>query len=75
MNKLTGRETYPYIADEIEKRINSGQYVDYLPRYRELVVEFECSSRTIDKALDQLKGRGIIYTIPGRGIYVKKDGS
>lgn len=65
--------TYPFIVEEIERRIKSKEITDRLPNYRALITEFKCSSRTIDKVLDSLRGKDLIYTVPGHGIYLKKD--
>ena len=54
-----------------EKRI---QINDKLPSINKVCLEFSLSRDTVLQAYDELKKRGIIYAIPGKGYYVKSLG-
>lgn len=60
------------IAEDIEARIKKNEWPDgRLPTARELVAEYAVSSRTVAQAIESLKSRRLIRTIPGKGTYVK----
>ncbi len=54
-----------------EKRIKIN---DKLPSINKVCLEFSLSRDTVLQAYDELKKRGIIYAIPGKGYYVKSIG-
>lgn len=54
-----------------EKRIKIN---DKLPSINKVCLEFSLSRDTVLQAYDELKKRGIIYAIPGKGYYVKSLG-
>jgi DNA-binding GntR family transcriptional regulator len=58
------------IADDIQSNIQDDDWK--LPTMRELTVRYNTSSRTIAQAIDKLKARDVVYTRPGKGIYIKK---
>lgn len=62
---------YEKIAEDLTKKVKKGEITHRLPTYRQLVQDYNCSSRTIDQVLELLKSDGIIYTKLGKGIYVK----
>ena len=62
---------YEEIADELIKRIRNGTYVGKIPSQRSLVVEFEASNRTIDRAFEILKYDGLIRTSP-EGTFINR---
>ncbi len=62
---------YQKIALELRKRIANGQYVDRLPPRRQLMQEFNISSRTLHKVFAELKLCGIIEPT-ARGCWLKK---
>lgn len=53
-----------------EKRLKRG---DKLPSVNKVAIEFEISRDTVLLAYDELKKRGIIYSILGKGYYVKSE--
>lgn len=55
---------YQAICDTIKERIASKVYTDRLPPRRELMEEFQVSSRTLHKVFQQLKISGIIEPTP-----------
>lgn len=61
------------IADDIEARIKEGEFsrLVRLPTVLELTKHYETSNRTINAALEALKGRGLIITRPGKGTFLK----
>ncbi|MEQ4301792.1 winged helix-turn-helix domain-containing protein [Plantactinospora sp. B6F1] len=66
---------YERIADEMAERIASGEFPPgaKLPTRAELCAEYEVSDFVADRVFLTLKLRGLTETVPGRGVYVKKD--
>lgn len=62
---------YEKIAEDLTQKVKRGEITHRLPTYRQLVLDYHCSSRTIDQVLELLKSDGIIYTKYCVGIYVK----
>ena len=60
------------IANSIERYIEKTPSMDKLPTTRELTDIYKTSSRTVAQAIDRLKARGVIFSRPGKGLYVKK---
>ena len=60
------------IADVIAARIDDGTYPPEgrLPTELELVAEFGSSRQSVRHALDELRKRGLVETIKGKGSYV-----
>ena len=59
------------IADEVEKRIRSGQYPPNHPIFEvRLLQEFGVARETARKATTVLRNRGLIRTQRGMGSYV-----
>jgi GntR family transcriptional regulator len=65
---------YAQVADHIEERIRSGDLgVDeQLPPERELADQYRVAYMTIRRAMQELRARGTISTIHGRGTFVVK---
>ena len=61
---MPGLKKYLHICLEIKKRIAGKFYTERLPSRRQLMQEFEVSSRTIHKVLEELKLQGIVETTP-----------
>src|SRR3712207_6025952 len=63
---------YQQIADELARRIGSGEFKtgDRLPTERELSAQLSVSRLTIRAALDRLAQRGVIVRRQGSGTYV-----
>ncbi|MFB9078196.1 GntR family transcriptional regulator [Flavobacterium procerum] len=68
-----GLPKYKQIILSIEKAIEEGNLVkgDRLPSVNKVCLAFSLSRDTVLLAYDELKKRGIIYAIPGKGYYVK----
>lgn len=64
---------YETIAEDIQKRIQSGEYPadEKLPQEMELCRQYDASRITIREALDLLVNRGLITRRRGAGTYVK----
>ncbi|MGQ7946108.1 GntR family transcriptional regulator [Flavobacterium sp. WC2509] len=68
-----GIPKYKQIINSIEKAIEEGKFVkgDRLPSINKICLEFSLSRDTVLLGYDELKKRGIIFAIPGKGYYVK----
>lgn len=68
-----GLPKYKQIILSIEKAIEEGNLIkgDRLPSVNKVCLAFSLSRDTVLLAYDELKKRGIIYAIPGKGYYVK----
>ncbi|MBP2097430.1 GntR family transcriptional regulator [Enterococcus rivorum] len=66
---------YKHIADEIEQKIISGQYLlgAPLPDQVKLAQEYDTTRVTIQKAIKILVQKGLVYSRQGSGMYVKKN--
>lgn len=63
---------YVKLADYFADRIADGTFPlgSQLPNERTLAAEFEVAVTTVRKARWLLRDRGLVVTVPGRGIYV-----
>lgn len=63
---------YVQLAGILRARILSGEIPPRrpVPSKRTLIQEFGVAGGTIDKAIDILRGEGLVRTVTGRGIYV-----
>ncbi|MRX39381.1 GntR family transcriptional regulator [Flavobacterium sp. LC2016-23] len=68
-----GLPKYKQIILSIEKAIEEEKLKkgDRLPSVNKVCLAFSLSRDTVLQAYDELKKRGIIYAIPGKGYYVK----
>ena len=68
-----GIPKYKQIVTSIEKAIENGKIIkgDRLPSINKLCLEFSLSRDTVLQAYEELKKRGIIYAILGKGYYIK----
>lgn len=69
----SGFPKYKQIISSIEKAIEEGKLVkgDKLPSINKVCGAFSLSRDTVLQAYDELKKRGVIYAILGKGYYVK----
>ncbi len=67
---------YKQIIHSIEKSIEEKRMKlnDKLPSINKVCLEFSLSRDTVLQGYEELKKRGIIYAIPGKGYYVKSTG-
>lgn len=63
---------YVQIADVLAQRIEDGTYPPdgRLPAEPELVAEFGAARESVRRAIRELRDRGLITTVPGKGSYV-----
>jgi DNA-binding transcriptional regulator YhcF (GntR family) len=68
-----GVPKYKQIISSVEKTIEEGYLKkdEKLPSINKVCLEFSLSRDTVLQAYDELKKRGIIYAILGKGYYVK----
>jgi len=68
-----GAYVYAQVADHIEKRIKTGNLPpgSRLPGEYDLAEEYGVAYTTIRRAMQELRERGLIYTLPAKGSYVK----
>ena len=60
------------MADHIEARINAGQLVPgaRLPGERDLAAEYQVALGTVRRAIEELRSRGLVVTLPAKGTFV-----
>ena len=68
-----GIPKYKQIISSIEKTIEKGHLKkdEKLPSINKVCLEFSISRDTVLQAYEELKKRGIIYSILGKGYYIK----
>lgn len=66
------RLVYVQIADDIEAKIASGAYLpgNPLPGLTALTEEYGAARMTIRRAIRELRERGRVEVVPGKGTYV-----
>ncbi len=72
--KITSKQSiYLELAEKIESLIKLGVYKENekLPSCRKLGVQLGVSPNTIERVYSLLEERGVIYTLPKKGIFVK----
>ena len=76
IHKNLGSPIYKQIIFSVEKAIENKRMKinDKLPSINKVCLEFSLSRDTVLLAYDELKKRGIVYAIPGKGYYVKSIG-
>jgi DNA-binding transcriptional regulator YhcF (GntR family) len=76
IQKNRGLPIYKQIIFSVEKAIEEKRMKinDKLPSINKICLEFSLSRDTVLQAYDELKKRGIIYAIPGKGYYIKSIG-
>jgi len=72
-----GKPVYLQLADQIRYAAASGRLRsgEALPSLRPLAEELRINRNTIAKAYAELESQGIIETIPGKGFFLKRNGS
>lgn len=73
VSNYSAKTLYLQIKESIEEGIHSGKYPigSKLPSENDLCKMFNVSRITIRKALDILENKGMIYSIHGKGTFVK----
>lgn len=73
---LTSRNyIYEQIISQIEEGVLKGylKAEEQLPSVRALSMELTVNPNTVSKAYAELEKRGIIYTLSGKGCYIRSD--
>jgi GntR family transcriptional regulator len=65
---------YAHLKEEIITAISAGNYApgDQIPSQRELIEQYNASHMTVRRAINELLQEGVIYGIPGKGIFVSE---
>lgn len=68
------RYRYEEIALDLEKRIEDGEFPPgvKLPSRRELIDHYQVTEPVIDRAMQNLRTKGVTETLPGVGVYVRE---
>ena len=68
---------HPYVqlAGLIRERIRLGRIGPRMPSIMELSNETGLSAATVKRALRVLRDEDLIFSVPGRGTFVKRDGT
>ena len=64
---------YVQIADQLRDSIQSGEIADILPSYTAIAEETGVAPGTVRRAFAILKAEGLIYAVPGRGTFVRRE--
>src|SRR5436305_2927793 len=77
VNYKSGKPVYLQVVDQIKAAAASGTLQDGepLPSIRPLAEELRINRNTIAKAYTELEKQGVIETIPGKGCFLKSNGS
>jgi GntR family transcriptional regulator len=75
INYQDSRPIYEQIVENFKTQMYKGilQEGDQMPSVRSLAVELSTNPNTVQKAYTELERQGFIYTVKGRGNFVKGD--
>ncbi len=64
--------TYAKVADHVAARIRAGELAKgaMLPGERDMAAEYGVAVATIRRAIEELRQRGLVTTLPAKGTYV-----
>ena len=63
---------YVQIANQLRAGIESGEIDDPLPSYTAIASEAGVSPGVVRRAFQILKDEGLVYGVPGRGMFVRR---
>jgi GntR family transcriptional regulator len=77
INFKSGKPVYLQVVDQIKAAAAAGalENGEPLPSIRPLAEELRINRNTIAKAYSELETQGVIETIPGKGSFLKTNGS
>jgi GntR family transcriptional regulator len=77
LNFKSGKAVYLQLVDQVKAASASGvlQAGDPLPGIRPLAEELRVNRNTVAKAYAELESQGVIETLPGKGCFVRANGS
>ena len=75
INYTSDKPMYEQIEDCIRQAVLTGQLENntLLPSVRQLAADINVSTITIKRAYADLEREGVIYTVSGKGTYVRLD--
>ena len=59
------------VAARIREQIAAGTLGPKLPSHMDLAEQLGVAPRTVQRALEILRDEGLIYSVPGRGTFVR----
>jgi GntR family transcriptional regulator len=67
---------YVLIANDIERQIHDGTLLpgQRLPGEADLATEYGVARMTVRRAMRELRERGLVRTVPGKGNYIERRG-
>jgi DNA-binding GntR family transcriptional regulator len=63
---------YVQVAAQLRQQIASGALSGRLPSIMDLAERMSVAPRTVQRALSVLRDEGLIYSVPGRGTFVRR---
>jgi GntR family transcriptional regulator len=64
------KSVYLQIADDVQHRIEIGEIPYRLPGEREMADEYQASIGSVRRAMEELRERRLVETLPARGTFV-----
>ena len=61
---------YVQLADDLARKIGSGELTGRLPSERDLASEYGVAYGTVRRAMELLRDRGLVESVHGRGTFV-----
>jgi DNA-binding GntR family transcriptional regulator len=63
---------YARLADHVAARIKAGELAPgaRLPGERDLAAEYQVALGTVRRAIEELRSRGLVVTLPAKGTFV-----
>lgn len=63
---------YVQVANYVQRRVESGEWQPgrRLPAERDLAIELGVAYLSVRRAMRELRERGVILTVPGKGNYI-----
>jgi GntR family transcriptional regulator len=62
---------YLQLAEQLRRMITGMQPDGKIPSTHDLITETGLANNTVVKAVNLLKKEGLVYSVPGRGIFVR----
>ncbi len=77
INYRDSRPIYEQVVDEIEQMVVHEVLLpdSQLPSVRQMAAELSINPNTIQRAYGELEGRGVIYSVKGKGNFVSPNGA
>jgi len=72
INENSPAHGYVQLADYLREKITSGEYAERLPSLTTLIEISGLSMSTVQAAVGVLKDEGLVYSVRGRGVFVRR---